>query len=87
MDIFFVVATIGLVVLTILVGIAIFYVIRLLRTLDSIAHTVEDEAEALKGDLDEARATIKRGGSSLLSLLGFADKTKKRLLTKKKRSS
>lgn len=87
MDVFFVVATIGFVILAVLLCIALVYVIRLLRTLDEIAHTVEDEALALREDLDEARASIKRGGSSLLSLLGFAGKTKKRLLAKKKRNS
>ena len=62
MDIFFVVSTIGFVVVAVLVFIILLYVIRLLRTLNHVADSVEDEAEALKKDLDDARASIKRGG-------------------------
>ncbi len=84
MDIFFVIATVGVIVLLILVAIAFYYFIRLLRTLNRVALTVEEEAHALKGDLEDARASIKRGGNSLLSLFGFATKTSKRLLAKKR---
>ena len=87
MDSFFVISTIGFIVLAILLGIVLFYVIQLLRTLNRVADTVEEEATALKGDFDQARASIKRGGSGLLSLFGFAGKTGKRLLAKKRRSS
>ncbi len=87
MDSFFVISTIGFVVLAILLGVVLFYVIQLLRTMNRVADTVEEEAAALKGDLDEARASIKRGGSGLLSLLGFAGKTGKRLIAKKRRGS
>lgn len=87
MDAFFVIATTGFVVLAVLLGIGLFYVIQLLRTLNRVAVTVEEEAEAIKGDLDQARASIKRGGIGLMSLLGFAGKTGKRLLAKKRRSS
>jgi hypothetical protein len=85
MDVFFVVATIGFVVLAILLAIALFYVIQLLHTLNDIATTVGDEATALKADLDSARASISRGGVGLLSLFGFAGKTGARLLTKNKK--
>jgi uncharacterized protein YoxC len=90
MNVFFVIATIGFVVLAIMVAVILFYVIKLLRTISRVADTVEEEAVALKGDLDEARASIKRQGSSLVSnlltLFGFAGKTGKRIL-KKRRSS
>jgi hypothetical protein len=82
MDIFFVVAMIGVVVLTVLTGIALFYLIRLVRTL-----SVEEEAVALKSDLEEARASIKRGGKTFMSLFGFGAKAGKRLLSKKRRST
>ena len=87
MDIFFVVATIGFVVVAALLGIAIYYVIQLLRTVNRVATTVEEEAVALKGDLDEARASVKRGGIGLLSLFGFAGKAGKRILKKKRTRS
>ena len=91
MDFFFVVATIGFIVLAILLCIALWYVVQLLRTMNHLAETVDEEAQAIKGDLDDARASIKRQGTSLLStigaLTGFAGKTGKRLLKKKRRSS
>jgi CHASE1-domain containing sensor protein len=87
MDIFFVVATIGFVVLAVLVCVVLIYVIQLLRTINRVAETVEDETEALKGDLDDARASIRSGGNSLLALVGLAGNTGKRLLKKKRRKS
>jgi uncharacterized membrane-anchored protein YhcB (DUF1043 family) len=87
MDIFFAIAAIGFVVLTVMVGIVLWYAIRLVRTLSRVADTVEGEANALKNDFDEARASIKREGMNLMSLFGFARKTSKRLLAKKRRST
>ncbi len=86
MNIFFVIAAVGTVIFVVLTAFALYYVIQLTKTLDRIAQTVEGEANALKEDLDEARAGLKRGGMSLLSLFGFAGKTGARLMTKKKRS-
>jgi hypothetical protein len=90
MNIFFVIATIGFVVLAVMAAIILFYVIRLLATINRVAESVEEEALALKDDFDEARASIKRQGSGLVStlgtLFGFAGKTGKRIL-KKRRSS
>jgi uncharacterized protein YoxC len=87
MDIFFVVATIGAVTLVVLLGIAVFYIIRLLRTLNRVADTVEEEADVLKKDIHEVRASIKHGGKGLLSIFGFGGKKKKRLPSKKRKSS
>ena len=90
MDFFFVVATIGFVILAVLVCVALWYVIQILRTMNRVAGSVEEEAHAIKLDIDDARATIKREGTGLLStaktLTGLAGKTGKRLL-KKRRSS
>jgi CHASE3 domain sensor protein len=90
MNLFFVIATIGFVVLALLLCIALWYVIQILRTINRVADSVEEEAQILKKDFDTARASIKRQGtgflSSLLALAGFAGTTGKRLI-KKKRSS
>ncbi len=85
MDIFFVIAAIGFVVLAVLVAIILWYVIMLLRTLNRVALNVEEEAQALKEDLDAARASVKRGGLGLLSIFGFATKASTRLLKKSKK--
>jgi hypothetical protein len=61
-----------------------------LRTINRVANSVEEEAQILKEDFDEARAEIKRQGKGFLSGLsifgGFAGKTGKRLLKKKRKS-
>ena len=91
MDSFFFVSTIGFVVLGVLLAVALVYAIKLLRSLNHIAHTVEEETDAIKEDLDDARESIRREGNSLFStigaLLGFVKKTKKRLPAKKRRNS
>lgn len=87
MDIFFVIAAIGFVILAILIAVILVYVIQLLRTLNRVADNVEDEAQSLRKDLDAARAHVKRGGLGLLSFFGFARKAGTRLLKKKRRSS
>ena len=91
MDSFFFVSTIGFVVLGILLVVVLIYVIMLLRSLNKIAHTVEEETDAIKVDLDEARESIRREGANLFttigSLLGFVHKSSKRLRTKKRRNS
>jgi hypothetical protein len=81
MDVFFVIATVGFVLLALLLGIAVFYIIQLLRTLNRVADTIEEEAMELKGDLDAARASMKRKGSSLFKFAGMVGK---RLLSKKR---
>jgi hypothetical protein len=84
MDIFFVVTTIAVVLLTLLVAIALYYVIRLLRTLDRIGEQIEEEAAALRADLNEVRSSAKKQGLKIKELATFFDRTAKRLLGKKR---
>lgn len=70
MDIFFVVTTIGVVVVSVCVVLVLLAFHKLLRTLDRIAGEVEEEAQALRADLAEARTAIKREGVKAKSLLG-----------------
>jgi H+/gluconate symporter-like permease len=90
MDIFFVVATGALIVFVLLLCIALWYMIKILRSISHVAETIDEETESIKSDLDEARASVKRQGASLLTsllaVIGFASKTGKRL-HKKRRSS
>jgi predicted RND superfamily exporter protein len=90
MDIFFVVATVALVVFVLMLCVALWYMIKILRSISHVADTIDEETESIKEDLDEARASVKRKGASLLTsllaVIGFAAKTSKRL-HKKRRSS
>ncbi len=87
MDIFFGVATVATVVVAALVCVAFMYLIRLLSTLDRISKEVEEEAKALRSDLDEARASVKREGLKLSHLFDFFTKSATRILGKKKRKA
>ncbi|MDB5190294.1 MAG: hypothetical protein JWN49_620 [Parcubacteria group bacterium] len=85
MDIFFVVATIALVIVGILVCVVLVYVARFLNTANRIAVEVEEETEAIRADLDEMRGGIKRG-LRFVPLFSFFGKTAKRLSSTKKKS-
>lgn len=78
MDIFFCVTTIVVVVLGVLSCIALYFLIRLFRTLDRIANQVNEETEEIRADLHEMRAKTRREGLRLQHLLTFFGKTAKR---------
>ena len=84
MDVFFVVATIGIVVVAGLVAAVLVYALRLVRTLERIAEDVEEEAKALRADLQEARSAAKREGKEFKKLADFAIVAGKRLLKRRK---
>lgn len=78
MDIFFVTTTVVVVVLGVLACVALFYLIRLFRTLDRIAGQVHEETVEIRADLDEMRRKTKREGLRIQHLLTFFGKTAKR---------
>ena len=90
MNIFFFVATASLIVFVIMLCGALWYVIKILRSISHVVDTIDEQTQAIATDIDVARKTIKRTGASLLSkffaVIGVAGKTGKRLL-KKQRSS
>ncbi len=80
MDVFFVVATIALVLVTALVCIALWYAIRVLRSLERISLHVEAEAVELRADLDEARLAAKTEARKFLGIVRAFHGSVKRLL-------
>ncbi len=85
MDIFFAVATVGFVVLMILLAILLVYAIKFVRTLTRIAEIVEEETLSIKENMDSVREKVTDGVNGLLVLLLQAIKAGKRLLGKKKK--
>lgn len=81
MDVFFVVATIAVVVLAALVSVALYYVVRLLRTLMHISEEVEEETKAIRGDIEDVRRTARREGLKAKHVLAVATKAGKRVLS------
>jgi hypothetical protein len=84
MDIFFEVTTAVVVIFGILGCVALFYLIRLFRTLDRIAGQVHEETEEIRADLDDMRKKTRREGLRLVHLLTFFGKTAKRVAKKKR---
>ncbi len=75
MDIFFFVATVAVVVLTVLGALVLWRLQRVLKNVEHISKQVALESDTLRGDLAEMRSDIKRGKGRLKSLLGFLKKS------------
>jgi hypothetical protein len=86
MDVFFVVATLGFIVLTVLASLFLFYAIRVAQALDRIAKDIEVEAHELKQDIDDARLAAKREGRHLLHLVDVALATGRRFVRGRKKT-
>lgn len=67
-DIFFVVTTIAIVLVTIALLIALAYVIRILRDANKVSEVLRDEGEEIVKDIGEMRKGIKKQG---LDVFGF----------------
>jgi hypothetical protein len=62
MDVFFVVSTVAVVIVGVLFCIALFYVIRILRTADRISEEFADEAHLVRADIRDMRASVRAEG-------------------------
>ena len=81
MDIFFVVTTVAVVVITILLGIVLIRVLRILKNVEDISLMVEEEGQRLREDIAEVRKNVHDEGLKVkhfLEFLGFAEKARKR---------
>ncbi len=87
MDIFFIVATIGVVVVSVCAVCVLVALWKLLRTIDRIAEEVAEEAQAFRADLAEARTFIKREGLKAKTLISAFTKMGKSLLGRGSRRS
>jgi hypothetical protein len=74
MDIFFFVATLGVIVLTFLAAYVLWRFARILRHIEHISEQVAMESDLVRQDLAEMRGDIRAGKSRLKSLFGFLKK-------------
>ena len=74
MHVFFVITTIGVVAFTALACVAAWYVIRILRTVDSFSKAALDEAQMLRADIGDLRATVRAEGFKFKHLARFVKK-------------
>lgn len=74
MHVFFVVTTIAVVLVALLVCIALYFVVRILRTVDRFSEEALDEAKLMRGDIAELRGSVKREGAKLKHFAKFGKK-------------
>ena len=66
MDIFFLVTTIAVIVLTILVGFLLFYIVRTARDVSEVMHVVRKESERFAKGASSARRRIRGHRESMV---------------------
>lgn len=80
MDVFFVVATLASVVLAVMLAIALWYLIKVLASVQRISEQFEEEAELLKKDVDDARHAIREKSAQVGAVISLAEKGVKKAL-------
>lgn len=78
MDLFFFITTLAVILLAVFGALVLWRLSRVLKHIEHISEQVALESDAVREDLAEVRADIRRGKGRLKSLLGFLHKTKKR---------
>ena len=69
-DIFFIISSVGTILLTVLVGFILYQIIKILRLVQTILERVEAGSERLAEDLNHLRAVVAHGGI-ISRLVGF----------------
>ena len=89
MDIFFVVATIATVLIAALIIVLLIHVVRLLQTLNRISEEVEEEAKAIREDIQDARGRVRdfSFGESFGQVFSLLGKTVKRTASRAKKKN
>lgn len=67
-DIFFSLTSLAVILMTAGILIVLYYVIKILKDVESITETTKQETDEIAGDIDSARSFIKRAG--LLGIFG-----------------
>jgi hypothetical protein len=79
--VFFVTATFALVAVSVMLCVALYYAIRVLRRAERIGALLEEEARAITGDLDELRAAARREAGRLGALISSVKRGAARVLS------
>lgn len=74
MDIFFFVATLGVVLISVLFGIVLWRVARVLKNVEHVSKQVSLESDIVREDLATMRSDIQKGKNRFLALLGFVER-------------
>lgn len=74
MDVFFLITTVAVLLVTGLVCFVLYRILRILRNVEHVSQIVSDESDLVRNDLSEMRAVIKREGFKLTHLAAFVRK-------------
>ena len=83
-DIFFVIASIAVVLVSVLVAVALVYVIRIVRNVNDISRRAKTESYALAQDFAALRAALRSDGSRIKHLFRFFRNMRVQARTRKK---
>ena len=86
MDVFFIVTTVAVVAVAVLLCIALYRVLNILRNVEHLSKIVSDEGDLMRDDIAEMRMAIKREGFMLTHLVSFARKRAESFMRPKKKS-
>ena len=70
-DVFFFLTSIAVVVVSVLLAIAFYYFIKILRDIKAITEMAKEEGEILAEELSQLRASIKEEGGKIKGFLNF----------------
>lgn len=71
MDIFFFTSTLVVILLGLLLIVVLYYVIRILKSVDHVAHNVSDESDNLREDVAVLREKIRAEGMKMKHFMDF----------------
>lgn len=86
MDVFFVVTTLAVIVLTVFATLIFIRVLRILKNIEGISLMVEEEGQKLRADIDEVRVRIREEGLRAKHLFDFLSFGKPKARRPKKES-
>ena len=84
MDLFFVVTTLVVLLAGVLLIVALYYLIRILKSFDHLAQNVSEESDAVRGDIEVLRVRAREEGMKVKHLVDFFSGMKARRQTRKK---
>lgn len=83
MDIFFLVTTVAVIFVGVMITTALFYVIRILRSVERITQNVSEESDLIREDISHLRARVRADGFAWRHVAqfwkAFADRRGKRV--------
>jgi len=86
-DIFFFVTSLAVILLTVGLIIALYYIVRILRNVRDISERVDEGTKALAEDLTVVRSNLKTGGFAWKHIFGFLGKHSRWFSSKKRHGS